>query len=75
MKLKRIQITWLLALAALPFLAGCGGINATRGVSPLDFLLPGGFLLKAEPPTALPDPNVPEMVLPPQPVRQIAYSR
>jgi hypothetical protein len=72
-KLKRIQITWLLALAALPFLAGCGGINATHSVSPLYFLLPG--LLKAEPPAVLPDPNVPEMVFPSQPVRQIAYSR
>jgi hypothetical protein len=29
-------------------MAGCGGINASRSVSPLDFILPG--LLKHTPP-------------------------
>ena len=32
------------------FVAGCGGINASKSVSPLDFILPG--LLKATPPPA-----------------------
>ena len=34
-------------VALLVFAAGCSGINATKSVSPLDFLLPG--LIKAEP--------------------------
>ncbi len=29
-------------------MAGCGGISASRTISPLDFLLPG--LIKADPP-------------------------
>lgn len=33
------------------FAAGCSGINASKSVSPLDFLLPGmGSFLKVEPP-------------------------
>jgi len=39
----------LALFAAVPLLlAGCGGISASRTVSPLDFLLPG--LIKADPP-------------------------
>jgi len=39
----------LTLLAALPLLlTGCGGISASRTISPLDFLLPG--LIKADPP-------------------------
>jgi hypothetical protein len=39
----------LVLLAAMPLLfAGCGGISASRTISPLDFLLPG--LIKADPP-------------------------
>jgi len=39
----------LALLAALPLLmTGCGGISASRTVSPLDFLLPG--ILRADPP-------------------------
>jgi hypothetical protein len=33
--------------------AGCSGINASKSVSPADFLLPG--LLRADPPPAHPD--------------------
>jgi hypothetical protein len=60
----------LLRLAFCPaFLllaAGCGGINASRTVSPLDFFLPG--LLQATPPPAQHDP-----VLPPvEPSTQLA---
>ncbi len=37
---------WLLLLAAVPLaMSGCGGINASKTVSPLDFILPG--LIKA----------------------------
>ena len=51
---------WTLALAALvPALllgTGCSGINATKSVSPLDFLIPGGFMrgLIYAPPGSLP---------------------
>lgn len=71
MKLSRMQGRLCLALAIVPVLcAGCGGITASRSVSPLDFLIPGGFLLKADPPATN------EMVLPPQqPQRQLAYAR
>jgi hypothetical protein len=42
------KLTCLLALAvAALYCAGCGGISASRTVSPLDFLLPG--ILKNEP--------------------------
>ena len=42
--------------ALLVLAAGCSGINATKSISPLDFILPG--LLKTEP---LPDiPEVPQ---------------
>jgi hypothetical protein len=46
----RSTLKWL-CLLALPALlcAGCGGISASRTVSPLDFLLPG--ILKNEPVT------------------------
>jgi hypothetical protein len=34
---------WLALLAvALVFCGGCGGIRASRSVSPIDFLIPGG---------------------------------
>jgi hypothetical protein len=46
-----VRISWkFLALALVGagslLLAGCGGISASRTISPLDFLLPG--ILKAE---------------------------
>ena len=71
MKLSRMQIRLCLALALVPlFCAGCGGITATRSVSPLDFFIPGGFLLRADPPATN------EMVLPSQqPQKQLAYAR
>jgi hypothetical protein len=42
---------------ALFLLAGCSGINASKSVSPLDFLLPGltqADLLPAQPDSVLP---------------------
>ena len=70
MNLSNIQKPLLLALAAIPLLcAGCGGISATRSVSPLDFLIPGGFLLQADPPVTN------NFVLPPQPQQQLALVR
>jgi hypothetical protein len=36
-----------LAIALLTLTAGCGGVNASKSVSPLDFILPG--LLKVQP--------------------------
>jgi hypothetical protein len=61
---KTIQ---LLGCAALSLLAvGCSGINASKSVSPLDFLIPGGGslwkgLLYVPPPAppVLPDPAIP----------------
>jgi len=45
-------LDWLRGLAllagSLPLLAGCGGVSASRTVSPLDFLLPG--VIRTEPP-------------------------
>jgi hypothetical protein len=47
----------LVCFSALLLVAGCGGISASRTVSPLDFLLPG--LLKADPPVLPSDPEFP----------------
>jgi hypothetical protein len=45
---------WLSLLAALPLAgAGCSGINASQGVSPASFFLPG--LLKNDAPARTPD--------------------
>jgi hypothetical protein len=47
-------------LALLLLVAGCGGINASKSVSPLDFLLPGvGGFLKADPSPTHPDSHQP----------------
>lgn len=51
-----------LAIASLLVLsgAGCGGVSASKSVSPLDFLLPG--LMKADPPAHPSIEPVPVMV-------------
>jgi hypothetical protein len=49
---------FIIMLAALFIGAGCGGISASRSVSPLDFLLPG--ILKVEPKQTPTDPTVPQ---------------
>jgi hypothetical protein len=66
----------LLPVVCLPLLvAGCGGINASHTVSPLDFFLPGGTgflrhgLIKADP------PRTNEFNFPPQNSLQIAVAR
>ena len=56
----------LFFLAALLFTAGCGGISASKSVSPLDFFMPG--LLKAAPPATRPDQTLPV----PPPANQVA---
>jgi hypothetical protein len=71
-----VKLNWkharlLLALAVILPCAGCGGITASRGVSPLDFLIPGGFLLQNDPQTS-PTNN---LVPPTQPYRQIALAK
>jgi len=48
MKTKPSHGWWLLALAALAT-AGCSGINATKSISPLDFLLPGLHIQNTHP--------------------------
>ena len=40
------KVGTFLAIALLGLTAGCGGVNASKSVSPLDFILPG--LLKNE---------------------------
>jgi hypothetical protein len=50
---RQVRISWkfpcLALLAAMPLLlAGCGGLSASRTISPLDFLLPG--IIRANPP-------------------------
>lgn len=50
-------LRFALCPALLLLAAGCGGVSASRSVSPLDFLLPG--LLQATPPPAQPDPVLP----------------
>jgi hypothetical protein len=56
----------LMALAL--FSAGCGGINASKSVSPASFFLPG--LMKADPPVAT---NAPVAVS--APLQQLAQAR
>ena len=56
----------LAPVAVLLLCAGCGGVNASRSVSPASFFIPG--LLKAEPKPPTPDDSVP----PPAPVKQLA---
>jgi hypothetical protein len=58
----------MLCSALLTLVAGCGGINASKTISPLDFLLPG--LIQADPivPPATPDHAIPEA----EPVKQVA---
>jgi hypothetical protein len=48
--------------------SGCGGISASKSVSPLDFFAPG--LLQADPPPALPDPGFPGQ----NPLKQVAQN-
>ncbi len=55
--------------AAFLLLAGCGGINASKSVSPIDFLLPG--LMKAEPKETPPDTTIPAQ----KPVTQVALAQ
>jgi hypothetical protein len=55
----------LSASAALLLLAGCSGINASKSVSPLDFLLPG--LTRTDLPPGQPD-RVQPAVAPAEPV-------
>ncbi|HNQ73046.1 MAG TPA: hypothetical protein PKN95_05520 [Verrucomicrobiota bacterium] len=38
---KRNLVRWAAGLALLAGTAGCGGISATKSISPLDFFLPG----------------------------------
>ncbi len=47
------SVSWLVLAFLVIVSAGCSGINASKSVSPLDFLLPG--LMHQPPPTpALP---------------------
>jgi hypothetical protein len=50
----------------LLMVAGCGGIHASKSISPATFLLPG--LLKADPPPADPNHQLPAE----EPVKELA---
>jgi hypothetical protein len=50
--LQRKTIRLALGTALLALTAGCGGLRASKSVSPLDFILPG--LMKYEPAPANP---------------------
>ena len=45
-------IRWATGVILLICTAGCGGINASKGISPLDFILPG--LIQNQPAPAQP---------------------
>jgi hypothetical protein len=47
----------LVLFPALLLVAGCGGLSASRSISPLDFFLPG--LLQADPPALPSNPEFP----------------
>ena len=73
-----MRLNWTLALIALlPALllgAGCSGVNASKSVSPLDFLIPGGFMrgiIQNPLPSAPADDSVPGTG-PSQPVVQVS---
>ena len=81
MTLQRKTIQFCGCLALLLLGAGCSGINASKSVSPLDFLIPGGGslwkgLLYVPPcvPPALTDPAVP-VVPASEPAKQFALVR
>src|SRR5438067_11651101 len=57
-----VRLNWktlrmAIAAAGLLLGVGCSGINASKSISPLDFLLPG--ILKVDPPPAQPDGTSP----------------
>jgi hypothetical protein len=47
-------LRYLIYPAIALLVAGCGGIHASKSVSPLDFILPG--LMQSDPPPLIPDP-------------------
>ena len=53
--------------AILALGAGCSGINATKSISPIDFLLPGSsfFHMQYTPPQVVPGTNNPLAALQP----------
>jgi hypothetical protein len=63
---RRFTRLVLAPVATLILCAGCGGISASRTVSPINFLVPG--LIKAEPKLPTPD----DSVLPPAPAKLFA---
>ncbi|HLH57021.1 MAG TPA: hypothetical protein VKY92_25805 [Verrucomicrobiae bacterium] len=58
-----MRLNWkVLGLTILPVLllsaTGCGGLSATKSISPASFLLPG--LIQATPPPAHPESTLPQ---------------
>ncbi len=50
---------WGLLLVVAALCGGCSGINASKSVSPLDFLLPGLHMRNDTPAPATPTNNIP----------------
>lgn len=66
---KRIYLGTALLTVVLSG-AGCSGIRASKGVSPLDFLLPGHFLLHGQMKSQTPEPM--DSPLPAEPTTMLA---
>lgn len=47
---KRNLVRWTAGAALLVCAAGCGGVSATKSISPLDFILPGLIQNHSTPP-------------------------
>jgi hypothetical protein len=71
-----VKLNWkhtrlLAGLAAILSMAGCGGISATKSISPLDFFIPGGLLMQEPPRQMFTNEIIPQ----PQPDRQLAFAQ
>jgi hypothetical protein len=69
-KLNWKHMRMLTGLAAILSMVGCGGISATKSISPLDFFIPGGLLLQ-EPHQMLTNDVAPQS----QPARQLVFAQ
>ena len=54
---ERSRLRVFLLLLGTATVGGCGGIQATRSVSPLDFIVPGLHLQNTPQPPAVPGPG------------------
>jgi hypothetical protein len=69
-KINRKHLARMAGAALIVSCAGCGGLSASKSISPASFFLPGG-LLKAEPKQPPADIRFPQ----PEPVKQLALAQ